>query len=287
MPDTSVLWTQADQDALDYENKVRATRGEPPLTKEEYLYANMTGGDKREPYTLPPGAPESYVDPETGKIMRWFPGKGFYLPGEQVMATDKDQERANRPNREREERERLDWQIKNQKAQLELQWAQEDRQRESEQWSRQYQQAQLEEQRNQRLAQLAANPKSWIEYATYAGQTPAIQPWMIPLMPGRTNRSVGKAIPGFGPRSIPADQDALTPEENLQNRKEWWTEGPGAEKPELLNPSAQYLARLAPAMKEQYYGYQQAVTGERPEDTSWRLWGYAPPSGSNRPMRMK
>jgi len=50
--------------------------------------------------------------------------------------------------------------------------------------------------------------------------------------------------------------------------------------PELLRPSAQYQARMGPTSLQQYYGYQQAQQGARPEETQFRRWNEAPPGGS-------
>jgi len=121
-----------------------------------------------------------------------------------------------------------------------------------------WRQQQLEAEKQQRLATLAAQPKSWLEYAAYANQTPVIQPWMMPLMPSDYGiMSVGQAIPN-------------------------WSSSDMSQMPNLINPSAQYLARIAPSQQEQYYGYEQARTGATPEDTQWRLWAMGPPSGANR-----
>lgn len=119
-------------------------------------------------------------------------------------------------------------------------------------------QAQLEAEKQQRLATLAANPKSWLEYAATAGQVPVIQPWMMPLMPqdyGIT--SVGTEIPGYNQTNMTG-------------------------MPNLITPSAQLQARMGPTANQQYYGYQQAQQGATPEETQFRLWSMAPPSGSNR-----
>jgi hypothetical protein len=119
------------------------------------------------------------------------------------------------------------------------------------QWSQQ----QAQEQKNY-LANLAAEPHSWLEYASAAGQTPVIQPWMLPLMPSDYGiYSAGQTMPGWNP-------------ENMTGI------------PQLINPSAQYMARIGPTAQQQYYGYEQAKTGATPEESAWRLWSYAPPSGN-------
>jgi hypothetical protein len=127
-----------------------------------------------------------------------------------------------------------------------------------------WRQQQLEADKQQRLATLAAQPKSWLEYASLAGQAPAVQPWMLPLMPQdyQQTQSVGNPIAGWTP-------------ENMKGM------------PDLINPSAQYMARMGPTAQQQYYGYQQADQGATPEETQWRLWSQAPPGGANRGLNQQ
>lgn len=106
-------------------------------------------------------------------------------------------------------------------------------------------------------AELAAQPHSWLEYAAYTGEQPAIQPWMQPLMPQQYQQlGTGQPIPGYQ-----------------------GTQGM-AGMPQLTTPSRQYQARMGPTAMGQYQGYQQARTGARPEETEFRLWSAAPPSGA-------
>jgi hypothetical protein len=125
------------------------------------------------------------------------------------------------------------------------------------QWEQEQAKLQAEQQKQQYLANLRANPKSWLEYAAAAGETPAIQPWMLPLNPGQQGWSVGAALPGWSGdnKKSMSDLSALT------------------------TPSAQYMNSIAPSARQQYQGYEQARTGATPEDTQWRMWAYAPPSG--------
>ena len=116
---------------------------------------------------------------------------------------------------------------------------------------------QLALQKQQELAQLAAQPHSWLEYAALAGEQPAIQPWMLPLMPQEYAGAAGEPIPGWGAESM-------------------------AGMPALTRPSRQYQARMGPTALQQYGGYRQARTGERPEETEFRLWSQAPPGGQHR-----
>lgn len=126
-------------------------------------------------------------------------------------------------------------------------------------WLQQFQQQQLEQQQQNYLARLMAQPRSWLEYAAAAGETPAIQKWMLPLMPQQYSQlGAGAAIPGWQ-----------------------GTEGGGA-MPQLLTPSRQYQARMGPTAMQQYQGYQQTQTGATPEETQWRLWSGAPPGGTYR-----
>lgn len=137
-------------------------------------------------------------------------------------------------------RQQMEADIANQNAQLA--WS-------KEQWGQQ----QAMEQKNY-LSNLAAQPHSWLEYAAASGQAPVIQPWMLPLMPQDYNISAGQTIPGWNPTNMTG-------------------------MPQLTNPSAQYSARMGPTAQQQYYGYEQALTGANPEESQWRLWSMAPPSG--------
>lgn len=124
-------------------------------------------------------------------------------------------------------------------------------------WYREEQQMRLEAEKQQRLATLRANPASWLEYASLSGEMPAIQPWMLPLMPQQyAGSTAGQSLPGY------------------QAGAETMAGLPG-----MVTPSAQYMSRLAPSARQQYYGYERARTGATPEDIAWRLWSQAPPSG--------
>jgi hypothetical protein len=130
-------------------------------------------------------------------------------------------------------------------------------------WQQQQAAAQLAAEKEQRLATLAAQPKSWLEYASLAGQNPVVQPWMKPLMPQEYgNLNVGAAIPGYQSTNMTG-------------------------MPDLINPSAQYMARMGPTAQQQYYGYIQADKGSSPEETQWRLWSQGPPGGSNRGLNQQ
>ncbi len=124
-------------------------------------------------------------------------------------------------------------------------------------WNREQQAAQLAAEKEQRLATLKANPASWLEYAALANQPAAIQPWMLPLMPQQyQGMQAGATLPGW------------TGSAEAQNLAQ------------LTTPSAQYMARMSPASKQQFYGYERARTGSPAEDTQWRMWNQAPPGGS-------
>lgn len=136
----------------------------------------------------------------------------------------------------------------------------------------QYYAWQQEEARRQYGAQLAAQPQSWLQYAAYTGEQPAIQPWMQPLMPQQYEQlGAGAAIPGWQ-----APQAGVTGGAPAQGM---------AGLPELTRPSRQYQARMGPTALAQYGGYQQATTGATPQETDWRLWSAAPPSGQYQGLR--
>uniref|UniRef100_A0A6M3K696 Uncharacterized protein n=1 Tax=viral metagenome TaxID=1070528 RepID=A0A6M3K696_9ZZZZ len=123
-------------------------------------------------------------------------------------------------------------------------------------WMKMQEQGRQAAEKEQRLATLRANPASWLEYASLAQQTPAVQPWMSELAPQTGNWQAGSALPGYSPTGTNM---------NLQ---------------ELTDPSAQYWSRMAPSSRQQYGGYEQARTGATPEDVDWKQWQGAPPTGS-------
>lgn len=123
-------------------------------------------------------------------------------------------------------------------------------------WNQQQAQMQAEETRRQKIAQLAANPRSWLEYASYTGTTPTVQPWMLPLMPQQYGLKTGEPIPGYSPEGM-------------------------AGMPKPTTPSAQLWSRMGPTAQQQLYGYETARTGQTPEEQQWRLWSQAPPSGQS------
>ena len=119
-------------------------------------------------------------------------------------------------------------------------------------WYLQQAQMQQEEAERRERARLSAQPMSWLQYASYTGEQPAIQPWMQPLMGGQYQ--AGQAIPGWTPES-------------------------GAEMQALTTPSAQLWGRMGPTAQQQYAGYRQARVGIRPEETLFRMGAGAPPGG--------
>ena len=120
-------------------------------------------------------------------------------------------------------------------------------------------QASQAEQERQYASQLAANPMSWLQYASYTGQPAVVQPWMIPLgaQGAEQQLQVGQPLPGGQP---------------------------GAEGfsglPQLRTPSAQLQSRWGPTAQAQYLGYRQARTGARPEETRFRLGSQRAPTGA-------
>lgn len=144
-------------------------------------------------------------------------------------------------------------------------------------WEREMFQQQMEAQRQQMLAQLQANPASWLQYAAAAGEEPAIQPWMLPLMPQQyQGLGAGEAIPGYAGAEEMMQGRQWSPETEAYEEAptEMFTGMPG-----LLNPSAQLLARMGPTAQAQYQGYQLAQQGAPGAETQFRQWAARPPSG--------
>ena len=128
-------------------------------------------------------------------------------------------------------------------------------------WYKEQAAMQQAESERQYKAQLSAQPMSWLKYASYTGEPPAVQPWMQPLSFGDySGMKTGQQIPG-------------------------WSGESASQMPELLRPSAQYQARMGPTAYQQYQGYQQARTGAPPEETTFRLQSMAPPGGRYAPLR--
>jgi len=158
--------------------------------------------------------------------------------------------------RERQEVERA-YQLKQEELEQRRREAEEQQklQQQRFEWEQAQALAQAQEQERRYIAQLAAQPLSWLEYAAYTQQPPKVQPWMLPLMSQQyPELQAGGAIPGWTPESM-------------------------TEMPSLINPSAQLWARMGPAPQQQYMGYEQARTGATPEDVQWWIQQSAPPSG--------
>ena len=137
------------------------------------------------------------------------------------------------------------------------QQAQQQYQQQQLEWQQQQFQQQLGFQEQARLAALAAQPQSWMQYHALEGTQPQVQPWMLPLMSQQyPELQAGMGIPGWA-----TGQEGGQPMTGL---------------PELLNPSAQYLSRMGPQNLAQYSGYQQARTGAIPEQTNWMQQQLAP-----------
>jgi len=218
---------------------------------------------------LPEGMPETYTN-AAGQVMRWDPSRGDYIqigfdpekvyrPEEEpeamppgMFATYEEAVAASPtgyiPTQTADGWWRLQWQDPTQQPGY------------ISPYQEQYlgiQQQQLEAQKQAQLAQLRANPASWLEYASLAGETPTVQPWMLPLMPQQYGGlQVGQALPGYQ------------------------AEGAKMGLPKLTTPSRQYQARMSPSQWGQYGGYERARTGQTLSDIDWRQWQSAPPSGS-------
>ncbi len=171
------------------------------------------------------------------------------------------------------------------------------------------------------LAQLATQPKSWLEYARVSGQQSVIQPWMIPLMSpeyqkigmGLYNQPQAEPTQGgwqtYGGTARPYAQPlgggitAGNVEINKQTggAQQWMSqEAPDvprglpvnlpsnpAQYPELTTPSAQYWGRMTQPMQEQYLAYEQERTGAPFSVTQQRLWNLAPPTGRNTGLKYR
>jgi len=124
-------------------------------------------------------------------------------------------------------------------------------------WQREQSQMQQREQERQYKSQLLANPMSWLQYSAYAGETPAIQPWMQGLMGGQYQ--AGGALPGWQPGGAEGQ--------------------PMSSLPELREPGGQTWARMGPTAQQQYMGYRQARSGITPEETMFRRRAGSAPSG--------
>ena len=153
-------------------------------------------------------------------------------------------------------------QLQWERGQREKEWQQEQRWQEAQsgyqqqqlEWSQEQFRLQQEAEKKSRLAALAAQPASWLQYAAEANQAPVMQPWMQPLMPSDyEGLKVGEEIPGWSATNM-------------------------SEMPGLTTPSAQLQARMGPTALRQLYAYKQARTGQTPEESQFRLWSGAPPS---------
>ncbi len=129
-------------------------------------------------------------------------------------------------------------------------------------WYQRQQTQQLEADKQARLAQLAANPASWLEYAATSGQPPTVQPWMLPLGYEDYGFNIGAPLPGAEGGSYSG-------------------------LPSLKTPSAQYMARLSPSARAQYYAYLQARSGQTPSDVQSYLWSMSPSGGTRQLSYMR
>lgn len=125
--------------------------------------------------------------------------------------------------------------------------------------------AQLETDRQARLANLKAQPISWLEYSLANKSQPAYQPWMFGLLP---KPIAAQAQAGVTP--LPVDFTKGAEVADLTKL------------PELTTPSTQYQARMGPTGFQQFLGYERARTGAPAEEIDWKLWNQAPPGGRNK-----
>ena len=137
------------------------------------------------------------------------------------------------------------------------------------------QERQLGAQREERLAQLAAQPISWLQHAALSGKPPVVQQWMIPLMRPGQNLQPGQPIPGDLGFGADTQQQGFLPgtatPQPLGARFE--------NLPSLRRPSAQLFARFGPTAQQQLLGFRQARTGIPPEEALFRQRQGGPPGG--------
>lgn len=70
--------------------------------------------------------------------------------------------------------------------------------------------AQRATERERYLANLRAQPVSWLEYLDVAGEQAAVQPWMVPLMRGQyAGLEAGAPLPGW-PTGQPTEEESFT-----------------------------------------------------------------------------
>jgi len=238
------------------------------------------------------------VDPATGREGFWGPDGWFWEKDEfgEFQRTDFDPARRTQPlaaappteltpfQQAQEERQRQEFQTTQQRL---TQEREADRlfreqqfgfQREQLEAEQLFREQQLTGQREERLAQLAAQPISWLQHAALSGQTPVVQPWMIPLMRPGQNLQVGQPIPGFQP-ALPGgavEQGGFIP--GTATPSPLGTQF--ANLPELRRPSAQLFARMGPTAQQQFLGFRQARTGIPPQETLFRQRQTGPPGSS-------
>ncbi len=238
------------------------------------------------------------VDPTTGREGFWGPDGWFWERDEfgEFQRTDFDPARRTQPltaappteltpfQQAQQEQREQEFQATQQRLTAESEATRLFReqqfgfQREQLEADRLFREQQLTGQREERLAQLAAQPISWLQHAALSGQTPVVQPWMIPLMRPGQNLQVGQPIPGFQP-GLPGgaiEQGGFLP----------GTATPApvgnqfANLPELRRPSAQLFARMGPTAQQQFLGFRQARTGIPPQETLFRQRQTGPPGSS-------
>ncbi len=266
----------------------------PPPTPQEQITTILEAGGAVDEALADLGV-TAEVDPATGREGFWGPDGWFWEKDEfgEFQRTDFDPARRTQPlaaappteltpfQQAQQERLKQEFQTTQQRLTAESEatrlfreqqfgFQEETRRLEQEQF-----QLQLTADREERLAQLAAQPISWLQHAALSGQTPVVQPWMIPLMRPGQNLQVGQPIPGFQP-GLPGgavEQGGFLP----------GTATPApvgstfANLPELRRPSAQLFARMGPTAQQQFLGFRQARTGIPPQETLFRQRQTGPP----------
>ncbi|KKL86064.1 hypothetical protein LCGC14_1948470 [marine sediment metagenome] len=267
----------------------------PPTPQAQISEILAAGPGAQEGLDLLGGAGAAEVDPATGREGFWGPDGWFWEKDEfgEFQRTDFDPARRTQPlaptqptgltpfQQAQQEQREQEFQATQQRLTAESEATRLFReqqfgfQREQLEADRLFRELQLTADREERLAQLAAQPISWLQHAALSGQTPVVQPWMIPLMRPGQNLQVGQPIPGFQP-ALPGgavEQGGFLP----------GTATPApvgstfANLPELRRPSAQLFARMGPTAQQQFLGFRQARTGIPPQETLFRQRQTGPP----------
>ena len=255
--------------------------GEPPSLAEQLKIKRLT----QQTVT-----PTTQAPAESGEFLRIEPmGFGYVIP---VYRMPDGLERRGQPipereafgtmstfaqaqlalGREKEGREERQWTAEEARRGQGLEQSEQGR-KEALAWAKEQVQLTLAAKRETELANLRANPQSWLESAILGGTTPAIQPWMLRFMPQDYSQ------PNTGARDYvryggqPLKAGAPLP--NWRGK-----ETNPASMLELTTPSLQSWAQMGPDAQQQYLGYERMRTGASPEEQLWKMRSTLPPGGN-------